>query len=87
MCRKMGHGFIGYPKGRNVERALGFSLTGTVSTSPNLAKARARRASNDCRSTRSDPSLAKFGEVDTVPVSEKPSALSTFRPLGYPIKP
>ena len=89
-----GHGFIGYPKGRNVERALGpscpcvlcishslglhllhqiwlkrervarqkaycfallklFSLTGTVSTSPNLAKARARRASNDCRATRS----------------------------------
>ena len=33
------------------------------------------------------PSLAKFGEVDTVPVSKKPSALSTFRPLGYPIKP
>ena len=33
---KYGHGFIGYPKGRNVERALGFSLTGTVSTSPNL---------------------------------------------------
>ena len=57
------------------------------------------------------PSLAKFGEVDTVPVSEKcgnqrmiliviicmgihktqeqlgPSALSTFRPSGYPIKP
>ena len=31
--------------------------------------------------------LAKFGEVDTVPVSEKPSALSTLRPLGYPIKP
>ena len=49
----MGHGFIGYPKGRNVERALGISLTGTVSTSPNLAKARARRASNDCRATRS----------------------------------
>ena len=48
-----GHGFIGYPKGRNVERALGFSLTGTVSTSPNLAKARARRARNDCRATRS----------------------------------
>ena len=24
------------------------------------------------------PFLAKFGEVDTVPVSEKPSALSTF---------
>ena len=48
-----GHGFIGYPKGRNVKRALGFSLTGTVSTSPNLAKARARRASNDCRATRS----------------------------------
>ena len=37
-----GHGFIGYPKGRNVERALGFSLTGTVSTSPNLAKEGAR---------------------------------------------
>ena len=69
----MGHGFIGYPKSRNVERALGLSLTGIVSTSPNLAKARARRASNDCRA----PSLAKFGEVDTVPVSEKPSALST----------
>ena len=49
----MGHGFIGYPKGRNVERALGFSLTGTVSTSPSLAKARAQRASNDCRATRS----------------------------------
>ena len=48
-----GHGFIEYPKSRNVERALGFSLTGTVSTSPNLAKARARRASNDCRATRS----------------------------------
>ena len=51
-----GHGFIGYPKGQNVERALGFSLTETVSTSPNLAKARARtprRASNDCRATRS----------------------------------
>ena len=75
-----GHGFIEYPKGRNVERAQGFSLTGTVSTSPNLAKARARRASNDCRAT-------KFGEVDTVPVSEKPCALSTFQPLGYPIKP
>ena len=49
----LGHGFIGYPKGQNVERALGFSLTGTVSTSPNLAKARVRRASNDCRATRS----------------------------------
>ena len=48
-----GHGFIAYPKGRNVERALGFSLTGTVSTSPNLAKVRARRAINDCRATRS----------------------------------
>ena len=61
---EIGHGFIGYPKGRNVERALGFSLTWTVSTSPNLAKARvmivALRAF----------SLAKFGEVDTVPVSE-----------------
>ena len=80
-----GHGFIGYPKGRNVKRALGFSLTGTVSTSPNLAKARARRASNVVALRA--PSLAKFGEVDTIPVSEKPSALSTFRPLGYPIKP
>ena len=50
---EIGHGFIGYPKGRNVERALGFSLTGTVSTSPNLAKAQARRASNDSRATRS----------------------------------
>ena len=39
-----GHGFIGYPKGQNVERALGFSLTGTVSTSPNLAKEGARSA-------------------------------------------
>ena len=38
------HGFIGYPKGRNVERALGFSLTGTVSTSPNLAKEGAHSA-------------------------------------------
>ena len=41
---KNGHGFIGYPKGRNVERALGSSLTGTVSTSPNLAKEGARSA-------------------------------------------
>ena len=41
---KFGHGFIGYPKGRNVERALGFSLTGTVSTLPNLAKEGARSA-------------------------------------------
>ena len=40
----IGHGCIGYPKGRNVERALGFSLTGTVSTSPNLAKEGARSA-------------------------------------------
>ena len=39
-----GHGFIGYPNGRNVERALGFLLTGTVSTSPNLAKEGARSA-------------------------------------------
>ena len=41
---KNGQGFIGYPKGRNVERALGFSLTGTVSTSPNLAKEGVRSA-------------------------------------------
>ena len=41
---KNGPGFIEYPKGRNVERALGFSLTGTVSTSPNLAKEGARSA-------------------------------------------
>ena len=40
----MGNGFIGYPKGRNVERALGLSLTGTVSTSPNLAKEGAHSA-------------------------------------------
>ena len=39
-----GHVFMGYPKGRNVERALSFSLTGTVSTSPNLAKEGARSA-------------------------------------------
>ena len=63
-----GHGFIGYPKGRKSTGTelplcfVYFSLTGTVSTSPNLgtvstspnlAKARARRASNDCRATRS----------------------------------
>ena len=64
-----GHGFIGYPKGRNVERALGFSLTGTVSTSPNLAKEEARSATIITRP--SARTLAKFGEVDTVPVSEK----------------
>ena len=81
----MGHGFIGYPKGRNVERALGFSLTGTVSTSPNLLK-REPEGRIMIVALRA-PSLAEFGEVDTVPVSEKPSALSTFRPLGYPIKP
>ena len=77
---------LGYPKGRNVERALGFSLTDTVSTSPNLAKEGARSATIITRPSRAR-ALAKFGEVDTVPVSEKPSALSTFRPLGYPIKP
>ena len=63
----MGHGFIGYPKGRNVERALSFSLTGTVSTSPNLAKEGARQSLLALRAR----ALAKFGEVDTVPVSEK----------------
>ena len=77
---------MGYPKGRNVERALGFSLTGIVSTSPNLAKEGARSAAT-LLALRAR-ALAKFGEVDTVPVSEKPcSALLTFRPLGYPIKP
>ena len=84
MC--LGHGFIGYPKDRNVERALGFSLTGTVSTSPNLAEEGARSATINILALRAH-ALAKFGEVDTGPVSEKPSALSTFRPLGYPIKP
>ena len=82
----IGHGFIGYPKGRNVERALGFSLTATVSTSPNLAIKRERVARQSLLALRAR-ALAKFGEVDTVPMSEKPSALSTFRPLGYPIKP
>ena len=81
----LGHGFIGYPKGRNVEIALGFSFTGTVSTSPNLAKEE-RVARQSLLALRAR-ALAKFGEVNTVPVSEKPSALSTFRPLGYPIKP
>ena len=33
-----------------------------------------RRASNDCRA----PSLAKFGEVDTVPVSENSLKYNTF---------
>ena len=44
-----------------------FSLTGTVSTSPNLAKEGARQSLLVLRA----PSLAKFGEVDTVSVSEK----------------
>ena len=42
-----------------------FSLTETVSTSPNLAKEGARSV----LALRARP-LAKFGEVDTVPVSE-----------------
>ena len=42
-----------------------FSLTGTVSTSPNLAKEGARSATIITRP------LAKFGEVDTVPVSRQ----------------
>ena len=49
-----------------------FSLTGTVSTLPNLGKGRvmivALRA----------PSSAKFGEVDTVPVSENSLKYNTF---------
>ena len=56
------------------------SLTGTVSTSPNLAKARpegrvvivALRA----------PSLAEFGEVDTVPVSEKCDNIDSYYMYG-----
>ena len=50
---RQGHGFIGYAKGRNVDRALGFSLTGTVSTSPNLAKEGARSATIITRSSGS----------------------------------
>ena len=57
MTSIFGHGFIGYPKGRNVERALGFSLTGTVSTSPNLAKERVARQSSLALRART---LAKF---------------------------
>ena len=60
----IGHGFIGYPKGRNVERALGFSLTGTVSTSPNLKREPEGRVIKIVALRA--PSLAKFGEVDTV---------------------
>ena len=44
-----------------------FSLTGTVSTSPNLAK-RKRVARQSLLALRAR-ALAKFGEVDTVPVS------------------
>ena len=42
-----------------------FSLTGTVSTSPNLAKEGARQSLLALRAR----ALAKFGEVDTVPVA------------------
>ena len=50
---KKGHSFIGYPKGRMsrehwVSHSLGLYLLHQI-----LAKARARRASNDCRATRS----------------------------------
>ena len=56
----IGHGFKGYPKGRNVERALEPSCPCVLCISHSLglyllhhlAKARARRASNDCRATR-----------------------------------
>ena len=44
-----------------------FSLTGTVSTSPNLAKEGARQSLLALRAR----ALAKFGEVDTVRVSGK----------------
>ena len=68
-----GHGFIGYPKGRNVERALGPSCpcvlcVAPVPTSPNLANEPEGRVMIVALHA---PSLAKFGEVDTVPVSEK----------------
>ena len=46
-----------------------FSLTGTLSTSPNLAKEGARIARQLLLALRAS-ALAKFGEVDTVPVSE-----------------
>ena len=43
-----------------------FSLTGTVSTSPNLANEGVRQSLLALRAR----ALAKFGEVDTVPDSE-----------------
>ena len=54
-----GHGFRGYSKGQNVERALGFSLTGTVSTSPNLAKEGAHSATIITRPSGLRPNLVK----------------------------
>ena len=89
-----------------------FSLTGTVSTSPNLVRSATikrkrsatikRKRSATIKRKRSAtiitrPSgsrfIAKFGEVDTVQVSEKytkhrgNSIPVLSRPLGYPIKP
>ena len=53
-----------------------FSLTGTVSTSRNLAKegARARQSLLALRAR----AFAKFGEVDTVPVGENSLKYNTF---------
>ena len=70
-----GHGFIGYPKGRNVERALEPSCPcilcipiHIITININLKVEHVARQSLLALWA---PSLAKFGEVDAVPVSEK----------------
>ena len=92
---RKGHGFIGYPKARNVERALGpscpcvlcipihiitiniesflgchisHSLGQYLLHQISLKRERVARQSLLALRARA---LAKFGEVDTVPVSEK----------------
>ena len=56
-----------------------FSLTGTVSTSPNLAKEGARSATIIARPSGLRPrAFAKCGEVDIVPVSENSLKYNTF---------
>ena len=71
-----GHGFIGYPKGRNVEIALGPSCPCVLCTSQSqglylLHQIELKPEGRVMIVALRAPSLAKFGEVDTVPVSEK----------------
>ena len=70
LCFVYPHTYNNYQYGVILELSH-FSLTGTVSTSPNLAKEGARSATIIILLVLRARALAKFGEVDTVSVSEK----------------